>query len=271
MITQTLQHIRDALSREDPEQALASIFAELMSLSLTRSRRSFESEDFSAAIYESTHYLLLAEKHAPDNREDHCLAYCIRGKARYHNKDFENAIEDLTKTRALFENTTEDEQVEVHIYLGNAYLKRGCPETAIATFQKVLKRRPDDPTLLYNFATACLEMGDSLQASQQACEPAVPNPWYQESIEAFTKAISKTENVENFYNRGCAYFKAHQFKEAEADFGRAIACNGNEARFHYNRAMARTRLGRRDAQDDLATYQFLSGDPSPPHENGELR
>lgn len=275
---QTVEHIREALTVGDAEKAIESVFCELVRLSLTRSRLYWEGGNFPGAIYEASLFLLLAEKYAPENRGGRCLAYCLRGKAHYHHEDFKNAIEDLTTARGLFENTantTEAERIDVYIYLGNAHLKLGCFETAITTFQDALEITPENSTLLYNLATACVEMGDSLQASEQthesSSEATPPNQWYQEAIEAFTDSIDIEANADTYYNRGCAYFKAHQYEAAEADFGQAIDLNSDEARFHYNRAMARSRLGRRDAQDDLATYQFLAGKVSDLRENGGLR
>ena len=276
MITQTLQQIRDALSIEDPAESLASICGELMVLSLHRAGEHFEAEDFREAIYQSNLYIILAQKYDPGNLEDTCLAYALRGKAHYHRGNLKEAIVDLNMIQDLFfhPNTTatatEDEKIEVLTYLGNAYLKSGELQKARSTFEDGLEKRPDDPTLLYNFATACLQMGDARQASQQADRPST-NLFYQQAIEAFTDALSFLENADNRYNRGCAHFKAQDFEAAEKDFTAAIKHNADEARFYYNRAMARLKLGKRDAQADLASYKLLSRETASPNENAELR
>ena len=273
MITQTLQQIRDALSIiEDPAEALASIYGDLMALSLHRAGEHFEAEAFHEAIYESDLYLLLAQRDGARNLKDLCLAYALRGKAHYHRGFFNAAITDLNMIKDIFfhPNTaataTEDEKIEVLIYLGNAYLKSGELQKARSTFETGLEKRPDDPTLLYNFATACLQMGDA-----RADDPPSTNQFYQQAIEAFTDALSFLENADNRYNRGCAYFKSQNFEAAEEDFDAAIEHKPDEARFFYNRAMARLKLGKRGAQDDLATYQTLAGKVSVLRENGELR
>lgn len=274
MITQTLQQIRDALSIiEDPAEALASIYGDLMALSLHRAREHFEAEAFHEAIYESDLYLLLVQKdRARGNLKDWCLAYALRGKAHYHRGFLKAAITDLNMIKDIFfhPNTaataTEDEKIEVLTYLGNAYLKSGELQKAMSTFKAGLEKRPDDPTLLYNFATACLQMGDA-----RADDPPSTNQFYQQAIDAFTDALSVIDNADNRYNRGCAYFKSQDFESAEEDFDAAIKHNPEEARFYYNRAMARLKLGRRDAQGDLANYKILSGETASPNENGELR
>lgn len=272
MMTQTLQQIRDALSIEDPAEALASIYGELMVLSLHRAGEHFEAEAFREAIYESDLYLLLAQRDGARNLKDLCLAYALRGKAYYYSGGFKAAITDLNMIKDLFfhPNTTatatEDEKIEVLTYLGNAYLKSGELEKARSTFKAGLEKRPDDPTLLYNFATACLQMGDA-----RADDPPSTNQFYQQAIEAFTDALSFLENADNFYNRGCAYFKAQNFEKAEEDFSNAILHNKGEANFYYNRAMTRLKLGSQGAHMDLSRYKFLSGETASPDENGELR
>ena len=273
MITQTLQQIRDALSIEDPAESLASIYGELTALSLHRAGEHFEAEDFREAIYEADLYLLLAQRDGARNLKDLCLAYALRGKAHYHRGGFKEAIVDLNMIKDIFfyhttetETATEDEKIEVLTYLGNAYLKSGELQKAMSTFKAGLEKRPDDPTLLYNFATACLQMGDA-----QADDPPSTNQFYQQAIEAFTNALSFLENAESFYNRGCAHFKAEDFEKAEEDFSNAIQHNADDARFYYNRAMARQKLGSRDAPADFEFYRILSGETPSPKENGELR
>ena len=149
MMTQTLLQIRDALSIEDPAEALASICGEIMALSLHRAGENFEAEEFREAIYQSNLYIILAQKYAPGNREGGCLAYALRGKARYHMGDFYKAIVDLNMTQTLFfENTNapEDEEIEdFHLSWECLSQKRRAPEGHFDVRRGTEKktRRPD--------------------------------------------------------------------------------------------------------------------------------
>ena len=231
-------------------------------------------------ILQATLFLVLAKNHLPeaDNRPAYARATILRGQSFYNLGEYEKSIADLELAERRYEmsqNTTNDERLIVYITLGNSYWKLGKSEKAISTFRVAavsidILRNTNYKTssiLFYNLATALVQMGDS-KASEQASEQARD---YQEAIRAFTESIRRWASFDNYYNRGCVFFKTQQYELAESDFSKAIDINSDDPQCYYNRSMARSMLGKESAHDDLLHYQRMSGNPSDASENGEVK
>jgi len=125
--------------------------------------------------------------------------------------------------------------------LGNALLKKGNVEEAIAHYQKALQIKPDFAEAHYNFGHALLKKGNVDEAIAHYQKALTINPDNAEAHNNFGNALLQKGNVDE----AIAHFKkALQIKPDDADahnnFGNAFLQQGQiaEAIAHYQKALA---------------------------------
>lgn len=84
---------------------------------------------------------------------------------------------------------------------------------------------------------------------------------FAEEAEDYTKLLAiDAANVNYYYNRGVALFKSNKFKEALADFDKAIELNPKYVNAYKYRANTKGKLGDKAGQAaDAAKVKELTG------------
>lgn len=67
--------------------------------------------------------------------------------------------------------------------------------------------------------------------------------YFQFDDKGITLFVPKTEGIENYYERGDAYYKKGQYDEAVSDFTKALEINPKFAEAHYYRGIAYDKMG----------------------------
>lgn len=141
--------------------------------------------------------------------------------------------------------------IEAHFQLGNAYLKNGTNDKALAEFKKTIELDP-------KFQPSYIQLG-ALYLSQQNSKDAIPvllkatelkstDPlgWYnlgiayemsgdtETAIKTYQKAISvDPKDPSSYYNLALLYSKKNRFEEAELALRKAIGAEPNSPDAYY--------------------------------------
>jgi protein O-mannosyl-transferase len=123
-----------------------------------------------------------------------------------------------------------------HYNLGNALLKRGKIDEAIAQYQKALEIQPGLSSAHYNLGNAFLKHGELNEAIAQ----------YQKTLEL------RPNHADSLYNMGLALFKQGKLDEAIAQLRKALEIEPDAVAAHIGLGDALAAKGARDA----ATAQY---------------
>jgi tetratricopeptide (TPR) repeat protein len=156
------------------------------------------------------------------------LIFCARAQTSY----WRNSESLWTHTLAC----TSDNCV-VHGNLGNALLKKGNVDEAIAHFQRALQIDPDSVEAHNNLGNALLKEGNVDEAIVQYQKALQINPDYAKA----------------HYNLGCALFQKGNVDEAIEHFQRALQINPDSMEAHYNLSCALLQKGNVD--EAIVQYQ----------------
>jgi tetratricopeptide (TPR) repeat protein len=139
-----------------------------------------------------------------------------------------------------------------HNNLGNALLKNGAVDEAIAQFQKALEIKPDYAVAHYNLGNALLKRGsvdegmahyqralqikpDYAVAHNNLGNALLKNGAVDEAIAHFQSALQiKPDYADAHYNLGLALFKKGAVDEAMVQYQKALEINPDSAETHYN-------------------------------------
>jgi tetratricopeptide (TPR) repeat protein len=126
---------------------------------------------------------------------------------------------------------------DVLVAEGNAFMARGRPTVALASYQRALAVRPDCVPALNNRGVALRILGSSAEA-----------------LASFDAALEiQPEHLDALNNRGRALVDLGRADEALRSFDKALAINPHGARALNNRGNALMKLRR--AEEALASYQ----------------
>jgi tetratricopeptide (TPR) repeat protein len=106
--------------------------------------------------------------------------------------------------------------------LGDAYLKLGKNDEALAAYEKAVAMDPADPGLYTNMGVALSKLGKVTEAQ-----------------EAFKKAATTSPGAaaQSYYNLGVTLFNTHHVEEAVDAFKKSIAADPNYAEAYYQLGM----------------------------------
>ncbi|MEW6054838.1 MAG: tetratricopeptide repeat protein [Nitrospirota bacterium] len=109
----------------------------------------------------------------------------------------------------------------------------------------------------------------SYQQHIKSASTAFQKKDYPTAIVNYSKAIEMSPfEINNYYNRGIAFFKSGKEKEAEADFEKVIVMDPRMASAYVYRGICRERLGRyKDALSDYAKALELKPNDAAVHNN----
>lgn len=130
---------------------------------------------------------------------------------------------------------------------GNARLRQGNYENAIADFDAAIRLRPDYANAYSNRANARLRQGLN-----------------DEAIADYDRAIELDPYDANAYmSRGIALGRKGMDEKAVADYARAVELDPDYAQAYYNRGIAYQALGRTKeaAQDFRRAQELMPGNP----------
>jgi type IV pilus assembly protein PilF len=132
-----------------------------------------------------------------------------------------------------------------HNALGLAFFARELNHDAIGHFKRAIEIKKDFSDAHTNLSAVYIQEGKWDDAISEANE-ALANIFY--STPAFA-----------YFNRGTGYYEKAEYREAAADFERAVKANTNYALAYYNLGLAYRKLDRySDAKKALSTFiQFL--------------
>lgn len=137
------------------------------------------------------------------------------------------------------------QQPDVHLNIGNAWVRLGHPEAALASCNTALALKPD-------FIEAWNNRGNALRDLRRS----------EEALDSYSRALELQPNhVEALHLRAKLLLELDRPLEALEDFDRALRQRSDASAIHINRGNALFRLGR--TQDALASYdRALSLAPS---------
>lgn len=181
-------------------------------------------------------------------RSDH--AYVSRGNALGERGRIDNAMADFRAAVALG-----SQRGDLYDGLGNAYGSLGKPDSAILMYDRALAIDPNMARTYYNRAIAHLRLlhpREALADLERAAQ------------------IAPLQAAQLHFPRGNAYLQLSMWREAEAEFTRAVEAGQLVTDALYNRGVARTRLGDRNgARADFR--ETLRLDPGYAPARGELQ
>jgi protein O-mannosyl-transferase len=151
------------------------------------------------------------------------LAYLARGNARGPSGRIQEALSDLRTAQSLG-----SKQGSLYDGLGNAYVALGHPDSALAMYGAGLALQPNMGRLYFNRAVAYLRLArpkDALADLDQA------------------RRLAPTEVLDLHAARGDAYLQLKAFREAAAEYDRALQSGAPNPSALYNRAVCRWNLG----------------------------
>jgi protein O-mannosyl-transferase len=156
------------------------------------------------------------------------LIFCARTQASY----WRNSESLWTHTLVC----TSDNVIG-HNNLGDALLKKGSVNEAIAHFQKALQIKPDYVEACYNLGNALLQKGEVDEAIAQ----------YQKVLQI------KPDDAETCYNLGNALLQKGRVDEAITHYQKALQIKPNYAEAHIN--LGNVLLQRGHVDEAIAQYQ----------------
>jgi len=110
------------------------------------------------------------------------------------------------------------------IEAGNAQMKAGKAEDALASYDKAIAKLPADPAAHFDRGTALYALSRFEEAGQE----------FLRATEAKDGALKASA----FYNLGNAFFKKDKFKEAVEAYRRTLALDPRDARAKWNLEIA---------------------------------
>ncbi|MBU3822017.1 tetratricopeptide repeat protein [Flavobacteriaceae bacterium XHP0103] len=160
-------------------------------------------------------------------------AYFYRGLAKYGLGEYSSAILDYTKV--LFHNPDADS----YYNRGNAKFALNDFQGAMEDYNKALEIDPELYDAIYNLGLAKYYLGEYAEAIEEfdKISSAFPTDQkvytqkaltymaleqYNEAFKNYASRILLNPDGESFYNRGLALLSVNYYKEAQADFYKAI-------------------------------------------------
>lgn len=151
------------------------------------------------------------------------LAYLARGNSRGASGRIQEAMGDLLTARRLG-----SKQGTLYDGLGNGFVAMGHPDSALVMYNEGLALQPNMGRLYFNRAIAYLGLArprDALVDLEQA------------------RRLAPTEALNFNTARGDAYLQLKEFREASAEYDRALEAGPPNPNVFYNRAVCRWNLG----------------------------
>ena len=138
----------------------------------------------------------------------------------------------------------------VHYNRGSAYAELGQYENAIKDYNEAISLRPDNIQAYKNRGNTYAALGlreqgnDTMRQKSDSGTENINSPvLYRQAIEDLNNAIRLSPDCASYNNRGVAYSKLGQYKNAIEDFSKAIALNSNYYTGYNNRGLAYANLG----------------------------
>ena len=139
---------------------------------------------------------------------------------------------------------------------GNALLKRGEYQAALAAFEKAITEDAVDAEAHHGRGGALrrLERYEALSLEPNHAAAHFNKGFvldklgrYDEAAASYERAVElEPDNAKAYNNRGVALARLERYDDALEAYERAIALRPNEAKFYYNRACTYSLCGRRD-------------------------
>jgi protein O-mannosyl-transferase len=168
------------------------------------------------------------------------MAYVARGNARGRAGRVEEALGDLRTARRLG-----SDRYDLYDGLGNAYGATGQLDSSVVMYGAALAANPNSGRTYYNRAVALVRLNRPEEALQD--------------LERAGTLLAGTE-VELHLTRADAYLQLQRFREAAAEYDRAIERGARGAMVYNNRGIARWNLGdQAGAEADIAEARRLGG------------
>ncbi len=169
--------------------------------------------------------------HALACTSDNNIAHNNLGDALLKKGSVDEAIAHLQKALQI-----KPDYAEAHNNLGSAHGMKGQMDEAISQFREAIRLKPDDADAYYNLGTALVRKGQMDEAISQ----------FRETIRL------RPDDAEAHYNLGTALGRKGQMDEAISQFREAIRLRPDYAEAHNNLGVALDKKG----QTDEAISQF---------------
>lgn len=158
--------------------------------------------------------------------------YVNQALDRLHNKDYQTAIDGLTKAVKI-----QPDHYMAYTYCGDIFRSMGKYQAAIDDYTKAIEHNPSHAYLLNSRGVSYAALGE-----------------YQKAIADHSQAIEiYPEQGTGYSYRGAVYFKVGENEKALDDLNRAIASNQNNAEAYTYRGQVQAKLGNNKAA--IADYQ----------------
>jgi tetratricopeptide (TPR) repeat protein len=200
---------------------------------LSKAQARMINKDYANYILDLTEVLKLDPKNV-DALSNRAAAYAIQ-------KDWNAVVADLTSAIALNEKP-------------EFYYDRGFAQYSLKTPETIAKAIED-----FSKAEQLGMITEKLYSSRAACNKMLKK--YAEEVADYTLLIElNPSNVNYYYNRGVAAFKANDFKRALIDFDKTIELNPKHVNAYKYRANTKGKLGDKAGQAaDVAKVKELTG------------
>jgi len=156
-------------------------------------------------------------------------ALLLSGKRYNEAADYAQFILDSgPDSRYLGRKLTSEEELSVISLLAQARYQAGNPAGAAKAYERALRLKPDDPTVMNDLGYYYIEAGINLMRA----------------LALVKKAVDRApENAAFVDSLGWAYYKLGRYEEAEKQLKRAVSLDPNVAEIRYHLAVVYGRWG----------------------------
>lgn len=165
-----------------------------------------------------------------------------QARAAIESGDYAKALPSLTEAEKYA-----PENLDVQFELGTVELQMSLWENAVATFQKVLRRPPNDPLAIYNLGRAFMGLSRFEEAREQFARYAVARPddaaghcalgmtlaaleRVPEARQQFERSIALApDQTESYFRLGLVDLDAKDLDEAATNFRKVLASDSKHA------------------------------------------
>ncbi len=215
---QANKFVRQALRLSDPKAQIEllnealEIDAKHLDALFYRGIAKYNLEDFDGAILDFTKIIFF---------EPDADSYYNRGNCKFILEDFEGALLDYENAIKL-----DPDLIGAYFNLGNTKLKMADYKGAIDDFTKVIRAFPGDVKSYTQRALAYMALKN-----------------YKLAFKDYASCILIRPDSESYYNRGVSLLEINYYKEAQADFLKAINLNSRNTPAYFYLGISQFLLG----------------------------
>jgi tetratricopeptide (TPR) repeat protein len=183
------------------------------------------------------------------NPDPDWFAYCKRGRAYYHEKDYEKAINDLNQSTAIDPN-----RIEPYYLRAKSYEELGHSQLAVEEFTRAIALGESlipKPYGLDNLQWIQIYLADSYEERGWLYSD---RGQYQLAIEDFSRVVDlRPDEPYGYCKRGEAHYDQKEYEKSLADFIRCILLEPKYVEAQFRLGKAYSKLNQFDKAIDAFT------------------